>query len=67
MKKRSTEDISRIFSKLMMLGKVSAALKFLNESSQNGVPPPTEEVVNLLKEKHPLQAQTNLNLFLMVL
>ena len=37
----------------MMLGKVSAALKFLDELSQNGFLPPTEEVVNLLKEKHP--------------
>ena len=37
----------------MLLGKVSAALKFLDESSQSGVLPPTEEVFDLLKEKHP--------------
>jgi len=52
-RQRTTEDVTRIFSKLMLLGKVSAALKFLDESSQSGVLPPTEEVVDLLKEKHP--------------
>ena len=52
-KQRSTEDVTRIFSKLMLLGKVSAALKFLDESSQNGVLKPTEVVIDILKEKHP--------------
>jgi hypothetical protein len=52
-KRKSSEDVTRIFSKLMFLGKVSAALKFLDESSQNGVLPPTVEVVEMLKEKHP--------------
>ena len=37
----------------MFQGKVSAALKFLDESSQNGVLPPSPEVVDSLKEKHP--------------
>ena len=52
-KRRSSEDVTRIFSKLMFQGKVSAALKFLDESSQNGVLPPSPEVIDLLKEKHP--------------
>ena len=47
-KRRTTEDVTRIFSKLMLLGKVSDALKYLDESSQNGVLPPTKEVVDLL-------------------
>ena len=52
-KRRSSDDVTRIFSKLMFQGKVSAALKFLDESSQNGVLPPSPEVVDSLKEKHP--------------
>jgi hypothetical protein len=36
----------------MFLGKVSAVLKFLEESRQNGVLPPTP-VVEMLQEKHP--------------
>ena len=52
-KRKSPKDISQIFSRLMLLGKVSAALKFLNESSQNGVIPTSPEVIDLLKEKHP--------------
>jgi len=52
-KNRSSEDVSRIFSRLMFVGKVSAALKFLDKNSENGVLEPTEEVITLLHEKHP--------------
>ena len=52
-KRRSPEDIAQIFSKLMLQGKVSAALKFLDESSQNGILSSSPEVIDLLKEKHP--------------
>jgi hypothetical protein len=52
-KRRSSEDVTRIFSKLMFQGKVSAALKFLDESSQNGVLPSSPEVIDSLKKKHP--------------
>ena len=55
-KKRSPDDISRIFSRLMFVGKISAALKFLDSNSESGVLPPTDEVINLLNEKHPQPA-----------
>ena len=54
---RAAEDISRIFSKLMFEGKVGAALKFLDENSNNGVLKPTDEVVDKLKTMHP-EAET---------
>ena len=44
-KPRTNEDISRVFSKLMMEGKVGAALKFLEEQSENAVLKPTEEII----------------------
>ena len=46
----------------MLQGKVSAALKFLDVSSQNGILPSSPEVIDLLKEKHlsaePIQRGT---------
>ena len=50
---RSSDDISRVFSKLMFEGKVTQALKFLDESANNSVLPPTTEVVEKLRSLHP--------------
>ena len=50
---RTTEDISRIFAKLVMEGKISAALKFLDNESSAGVLNLSEEVLSELKNKHP--------------
>ena len=55
-KKRSPEDVSRIFSRLMFTGKIKAALKFLDSNTESGVLPPTDEVIDLLHEKHPQPA-----------
>ena len=44
-KRRTNDDIVRIFSKLMFEGKVSAALKFLDENAHNAVLDPNEEVL----------------------
>ena len=54
---KTPADISRIFSKLMFLGKVKAALKFLDSNSETGILQPTEDVINTLKEKHPEAAE----------
>ena len=43
-KRRSPEDIAQIFLKLMLQGKVSAALKFL-EVSENYILPSSPEVI----------------------
>ena len=50
---RSPEDVSRTFSKLMFEGKVGAALRFMEEQSDNAVLPPTDNVVRKLRELHP--------------
>ena len=52
-KPRSMEDIAKIFAKLIMEGKLSAALKFLDPESSGGVLELSEEVINSLKAKHP--------------
>ena len=52
-KPRSNNDIVRIFTKLMLEGKVGAALKYLEEQSENAVLKPTEEIIAKLKQLHP--------------
>ena len=37
----------------MFAGKIKAALKFLDSNSESGVLPPSEDVIDLLEEKHP--------------
>ena len=43
----------KIFPKLMLQWKVSAAVKLLEESSQNDILPSSPEVIDLLKKKQP--------------
>ena len=52
-KARTSEDTSRIFSKLMFEGRVGAALKFLEDNADNAVLPPTAEVIQKLQSLHP--------------
>ena len=60
-KKRTTEDITRIFSKLIMEGKISSALKFLDENADNAVLQSNEKVVYKLKDLHPTPAEIHDN------
>ena len=55
-KARSIDDISRIFAKLVMQGKISAALKFLDTESSTGVLALSDDVIQDLKQKHPTAA-----------
>ena len=52
-KPRSSEDIARIFSKLIMEGKISSALKFLDKESSSGPMKCSDAVLEELKSKHP--------------
>ena len=48
------ESASRAFTRLMMQGKVSQAMRFISESSNiKGVYEPDKEVLEKLREKHP--------------
>ena len=52
-RKPNPEDLARSFAKLMFVGKVNAAMKLIETNSESGVLPGTDEVINMLKEKHP--------------
>ena len=52
-KRRSDTDVSKIFTKLMLQGKVNAAIKYLSENNDCGVLTINNEVVDKLREKHP--------------
>ena len=53
-KNRNVEDISRVFAKLMMEGKIKSALKYLDKEGHLLVPVDlNNDVVEELKIKHP--------------
>ena len=49
----SPAKLSKTFSNLMFQGKVNAALRLLDQESQGGVLPLTDDVYEDLKKKHP--------------
>ena len=52
--KKTSEKKEKAFTRLMLLGKVSQAMKFVNnEDSTRGVHNITDEIKTLLQEKHP--------------
>ena len=53
-KKRNVEDISRVFAKLMMEGKIKSALKYLDKEGHTMGPVNLDnDVLEELKTKHP--------------
>ena len=56
-KRKSLDDLNKIFTKLVLEGKPSAALKFLEENAENAVLPSSEAIVNKLKDLHPSPAE----------
>ena len=52
-KTRTTDDISRVFARLVLQGKLSAAIKFLDKDSSSGLLDLSPEVLEGLKENHP--------------
>ena len=51
-KKRTESELTRIYSKLVLEGKIGAALKFLDENMENSVLQSNEAVINKLKDLH---------------
>ena len=47
------EEISKKFAKMVLQGKLTAALKFLDKETNAGVLNLSEDVLNELQEKHP--------------
>ncbi|CAB4008017.1 Hypothetical predicted protein [Paramuricea clavata] len=54
--KTSSDNLSKTFAKLIMMGNVNAALRLLSEESDGCVLPLSEEVLRNLQEKHPAPA-----------
>ena len=52
-KSKTPEQVAKTFAKLMLEGKVNAALRLLDTQESVGVAPLTEEVVSKLKDLHP--------------
>ena len=63
--KKSQQDISKTFSKLMMEGKIHSALRFLSEESQGGIHQLSEKILKDLRQQHqaPTEIQRNSLLF----
>ena len=53
-KPRDMEEISKVFAKLILQGKLTAALKFLDKETNAGVLSLSEDVLKDLREKHPV-------------
>ena len=56
-KAKSIEDISRIFARLVMQGKITAAIKLLDRESSTALVTPLREVLEELEKKHPSTAE----------
>ena len=57
--KSDPEHIAKTFAKLMLQGKVRAALRLLDSSSSSGILQLNEQTVQDLKEKHPPSQELN--------
>ena len=56
-KKKQSGNFSKAFAKLMMKGKVNAALRLLSDEQGNGVLQLNDDILQGLKEKHPFPMQ----------
>ena len=59
--KRTEGDVSRLFSKLVLVG---AVLKFLDKNVDSGVLESNEGVINELKDLHPTPVESLPNILL---
>ena len=53
---KTPEELSKIFARLIMQGKITAALKVLDKESQNGVHALSDDIIRELSKKHPTPA-----------
>ena len=52
-KRRTSDDVSRAFAKLILEGKINAALKMISEEASNGVLDLDDKTMADLRKKHP--------------
>ena len=58
-KKYTLPQISKTFAKLMLKGKVNAALRLLDQQESSGILPLSDDVLDDLKSKHPKASATD--------
>ena len=51
--KRKPEHVERVFARLMLQGKVSAALRWVTDNSETSVHDITDDIIKVLNGKHP--------------
>ena len=56
-KAKPVKDISRIFARLVMQGKITAAIKLLDRESSTALVTPSREALEELEKKHPSAAE----------
>ena len=56
-KAKSVEDITRIFARLVMQGKITAAIKLLDQERSTALVTPSRKVLEELEKKHPSAAE----------
>ena len=56
-KAKSVEDITRTFARLVMQGKITAAIKLVDRDSSTVLVTPSREGLEELKKKHPSAAE----------
>ena len=52
-KPRNFEDLSKVFSKLLLQGKLTAAMKLLDNETSSGLLDLSPDVLQRLQDKHP--------------
>ena len=56
-KPKSIAQLSKKFVEHMNKGDINSAIKLLSNSMENGILPPNDTTLNLLKQKHPFQSE----------
>ena len=57
-------QLAKIFAKLVLEGKINAAMKLLDQQSKRGVLPLPQSTVNGLKQKHPEASEADPSLLI---
>lgn len=58
------EQLAKTFAKVVLEGKINAAMKLLDQQSKRGVLPLPQSTINELKQKHPEASEANPSLLI---
>ena len=63
-KQKNSDDVAKVFARLMLQGKTNAALKFLTDRSDQGLLPVNDDILRELRLKHPQPVPIQPNILL---